>query len=155
MIKKLFIFVLLTAAVFPQSFQENNNRFMLGENYEGEGQFDKAKEIYEDLFNSQSDNVQFFEALNRVYIQLKEYDSSIQMIEDRIKKNQQDINLYGIIGNTYYLIGNEKKAFDVWDNALEKMPLNPLNYKTMANYAIQRRAFDKAIDILKKEEHCQ
>ncbi len=150
MIKKLFIFILLTAAAFPQTFQENNNRFMLGQNYEGEGQYDKAKGIYEDLYKSQPDNIEFFESLNRVYIQLKEYESSIQLIEDRIKKKQTDINLYGMLGNTYYLMGNEKKAFEVWDNALEKSNPNPLNYRTIANYAIQRRAFDKAIDILNK-----
>ena len=149
MIKKSYIFLLLVVCAYPQSF-DYNNRFMLGQNYEGEGQFDKAKGIYEDLYKSQPDNVQFFEGLNRVYIQLKEYESSIKIIEDRIKKNSSDINLYGMLGNTYYLAGNEKKAFDVWDSALEKLPPNPLNYKTLANYAIQRRAFEKAIDILKK-----
>ena len=150
MIKKLFIFLLLTISAYSQTIQDYNNRFMLGQNYEGEGQLTKAKEIYENLYSSQPGNVQFFEGLNRVYLQLKEYESSIKIIEDRIKKNPSDINLYGMLGNTYYLMGNEKKAFDVWDNALETLPPNPINYKTMANYAIQRRAFDKAIDILKK-----
>ncbi len=150
MIKKLFIFLLLTISAYSQTIQDYDNRFMLGQNYEGEGQLTKAKEIYENLYSSQPGNVQFFEGLNRVYLQLKEYESSIKIIEDRIKKNPSDINLYGMLGNTYYLMGNEKKAFDVWDNALETLPPNPINYKTMANYAIQRRAFDKAIDILKK-----
>ncbi len=150
MIKKLFIFILLASSAFPQTFQEINNRFLLGQNYEGEGQFDKAKEIFEDLYKSQPDNVQYFEALNNVYTQLKEYDSSIQLIEARINKNKYDMNLYGMLGSTYYLMGNEKKAFSVWDNALENSSPNPLNYRTIANYAIQRRAFDKAIDILNK-----
>ncbi len=150
MIKKLLVFILFTSAAFPQNLQGNNNRFLLGQNYEGAGQYDKAKEIFEDLYKSQPENLQYFDALNRVYTRLKEYDSSIQLIETRINKNKYDINLYGMLGSTYYLMGDEKKAFEVWDNALKNSSPNPLNYRTIANYAIERRAFDKAIDILKK-----
>ncbi len=151
MLKKLLIFLILfSALIFPQNVQDYNNRFMLAQNYEGAGEFVKAKSIYEDLYNSQPDNILFFEALNRIYTQLKEYDLSIKIIENRINNYQSDVNLYGLLGTSYYLKGEEKKAFEVWDNALIKLPPNPLNYKTLANYALQRRAFDKAIDILKK-----
>ncbi|OGU73854.1 MAG: hypothetical protein A2V93_08510 [Ignavibacteria bacterium RBG_16_34_14] len=124
------------------------NRFMLGQNLEQSGQFTKARQIFEELYRQQPSNFQFFDALNRVYIQLKEYDNSISIIEQRLNSNQQDINLYGLLGKTYYLKGDEKKAFETWDEALKKFPDNPTSYRTMANYAIERRAFEKAIEIL-------
>lgn len=123
---------------------------MLAQNFEQVGEFEKAKQIFEELYQQQPTNFQFFDALNRVYLQLKEYDKSITIIEQRLNSNQQDINLYGLLGKTYYLKGDEKKAFETWDEALRKFPGDPTNYRMIANYAIERRAFEKAIEYLNK-----
>ena len=140
MLKQIsFFLILFNVSVFSQ--QDIMNRFMLGQNYEQAGEFQKAKDIYEELFQKQSDNFQFFDALNRVYTQLKEYDKSISIIEQRLNTNPADINLYGLLGKTYYLKGDEQKAFETWDEAITKFPENPTSYRTIANYAIERRDF--------------
>ncbi len=144
----LIFFILLSISVFSQ--QDLMNRYMLGQNYEQAGEYQKAKDIFEDLYQQQQNNFQFFEALNRVYLQLKEYDKSISIIEQRLEKIPADINLFGLLGKTYYLMNNEQKAFETWDEAVMKFPENPTSYRTMANYAIERRAFDKAIEYLNK-----
>jgi tetratricopeptide (TPR) repeat protein len=149
MIKKLFpIFFLFLPVLFAQ--QDITNRYILGQSYEQAGDFERAKQIYEEIFKKMPANHQFFDALNRVYIQLKEYDNSIKIIEDRLKINDADVNLHGMLGKTYYLKDDEQKAFSVWENALIKYPNNPINYRTIANYAIERRAFDKAIEYLQE-----
>lgn len=144
----LLIIILLSLTVYSQ--QDIMNRFMLGKNFEQSGEFEKAKQIFEELYREQPVNFQYFDALNRVYIQLKEYDNSIKIIKDRLETNKADINLYGQLGKTYYLKGDESKAFDIWDEALKKFPDNQNNYRTIANYAIERRAFEKAIEYLKE-----
>ncbi|MGE5410701.1 MAG: tetratricopeptide repeat protein, partial [Clostridiales bacterium] len=126
------------------------NRFRLGQSYEQAGDYQKARSIYEDIYRQQPDNPQFFEALNRIYVQLKEYDASIGIIEHRLKALPQDINLLGMLGATYYLKGNEPKAYEIWDNAIKAFPDKPMVYRVIANYAIERRAFDKAVEILQK-----
>jgi len=147
MLKQIYLFlILLSLPVFSQ--QDIMNKFMLAQNFEQAGEFEKAKQLFEELYQRQPANFQFFDALNRVYVQLKEYDNSITIIEQRLNSNQQDINLYGLLGKTYYLKGDEKKAFETWDEALIRFPDNPTSYRTMANYAIERRAFDKAIEYL-------
>lgn len=125
---------------------------MLGQSYEQAGQYSKAKQIFEKLYNEQPSNYQFFQSLNDTYIQLKEYANSVKIINDRIKNGSPDINLYGMLGKTYYLQGNENKAFEVWDDATKKFPNSEVTYRVMANYALDRRAFDKAIEYLKKGE---
>ena len=125
---------------------------MQGQSYEQSGYPDKAKEIYEDLYKRNPSNLQYFNSLNRIYISLKQYDSSVKLLEQKLSSNPQDINLYGLLGSTYYLMGNETKAFSTWDDGLKNAPQSQLNYKVIANYAIERRDFEKAIDFLKERE---
>lgn len=145
-----FILFITTGVLYCQYPNDDNNRYLLGENYEQSGYPDKAKEIYEDLYRRNSSNPEYFNSLNRIYILLKQYDTSIKLLEQKLSINTQDINIYGLLGSTYYVMGNETKAFSVWDDGLNKLPQNQLYYRLMANYAIERRAFDKAIDFLKR-----
>ncbi len=126
------------------------NRFRLAQSYEQAGEFEKAKNIYEDLLKAEPDNFQFFDALNKIYVQQKEFDNSIIIIERRLKSNPQDINLKGLLGATYYQKGDEAKAFSIWDEALESAPQNIVNYRIIANYAIEERVFNKAIEYLSR-----
>ncbi len=145
----LIFFILIYTNLFSQ-WSDFQNRFLLGQNYEQTGDLKKAKEIYEQLYKNQPENYQIFISLNRIYIQLKEYESSVKLLEEKIQENPTNINLYGELGTTYYLMGNEGKAFTTWDNALKIVPQNENNYRVFANYAIQLRAFDKAIEYLQK-----
>ena len=144
MLKRLLLIVsLLSLPVYSQ--QDANNRFMLGTSFEQSGEYEKAKQIFEELYNGNPANYQYFDALNRVYLQLKDYDNSIRIIEERIKTSENDINLYGMLGKTFYIKGDENKAFNTWDQALQKVPANQNSYRVIANYAIELRTFDKAL----------
>ena len=72
------------------------------------------------------------------------------MIETEISIRPKDINLYGLLCSTYYLLGNEEKAYQVWDEPFTFLEPNPVFYRVIANYAIERRAFEKAIEIYTK-----
>jgi tetratricopeptide (TPR) repeat protein len=72
------------------------------------------------------------------------------LIETEIKNKPNDINLYGMLGSTYYLQGNEEKAYELWDKPFTFLEPNPVLYRVIANYAVERRAFERAIDIYSK-----
>jgi tetratricopeptide (TPR) repeat protein len=146
------LYIFTAGSLFCQYSNNENNRYLQAQSYEQAGYPDKAKDIYEELYNKNPSNFQYFNSLNRIYISLKQYESSAKILEQRLAINPQDINLYGLLGSTYYLMGNEAKAFSTWDNGLKNAPPNQLNYKVIANYAIDRRAFEKAIDYLKEGE---
>ena len=150
MLKTILIIALASFLVLAQQSSEFSTKYVLAQSYLQGGQYDKAEQIFEELYKTQPDNYQIFNGLNDSYVQQKKYDQSISLIESRIKIDPQNINLYGLLGSTYYLLGNDKKAFEVWDSSLDKVPNNGTAYRILANFAIERRAFDKAIEYLKK-----
>lgn len=151
MIKRITIIIFFSIQlVIAQSGGNQQNRFMLGQSYEQAGDLEKAKLIYEELYITDPANVQYFHSLNKVFLLLKDYSSSERILTDRIKISPYDITLYGMLGSTYHLMGDEGKAFKIWDDALNSMGNNSSIFRTIANYAIERRAFSKAIEIFKR-----
>jgi len=47
-------------------------------------------------------------------------------------------------------MGNEEKAYQVWDKPFSFLEPNPIFYRVIAAYAAERRAFDKAIDLFRR-----
>ena len=142
--------VLLTFSVLLANAQvrdEDYAKFALAENLERAGQYEDAINLFEELYLAEPSNIQYFNALHRVYLQLKNYAASIDLLEKRILEKPDDISIYGMLGSTYYIMGNEKKAYEVWDKALLRTPNNPVMYRVIANYAVERRAFEKAIEL--------
>ena len=149
-IYKIFVALLLLTVAIPAQTGDVNNRYLLASSFEMAGEFEKAKTLYEEVYKLQPNNQVFFQGLNRTYIALKLYKKSIALIEENLKKAPDDINLFGLLGSSYYLDGNEKTAYSYWDAAIKMQPNNESVYRIMANYALERRAFEKAIDILKQ-----
>jgi tetratricopeptide (TPR) repeat protein len=150
MILRIFITIVFSTAFL---FAQNNgllNKFALAESYEHSGDFEKASKIYEELYRRDPQNNLYFESLNRTHVQLKNYAASVNLIENQIAKNPSDINLYGLLGSTYSLMGNEEKAYQVWDEPFSFLEPNPIFYRVIAAYAVERRAFDKAIDLFRR-----
>jgi tetratricopeptide (TPR) repeat protein len=147
--KILFIiFGIAFCCAYPQT-DDLYNRFLLGNSYEQAGQYEKARQLYEDIYKTSPGNAQFFDALVRVDLQLKRYSEVNLLLDGKIKQNPGDINLYGLLGKSYYMEGNESKAFAVWDEGL-KYSTDDFAFRLIANYAIDRRAFNKAAEILKR-----
>ncbi|MEJ2103687.1 MAG: tetratricopeptide repeat protein, partial [Ignavibacteriaceae bacterium] len=71
-------------------------------------------------------------------------------LEERVKQNPADVSAYGMLGSAYYLMGNEEKAFEVWDEPFKSGKLNPSLYRIIAQYAVEQRAFEKAIEFYEK-----
>ncbi|MEW6196406.1 MAG: tetratricopeptide repeat protein [Bacteroidota bacterium] len=146
----LYIFFLMVFCVELTAQIDYNieNKFRLAQSYEQTGQFDKAESSYRELMNQQKWNYQFFDALNRILIKQKKYNESIQLLEDQIKQTPKDINLYGMLGSTYYMLDNIPSAYDSWERGIKTDPASFVVYRVIVNYAIENRLFDKAIEIL-------
>nr|MBP9580717.1 hypothetical protein [Ignavibacterium sp.] len=106
MIKKILPIVLFTFSLFAQQNPMDQNQFMLAQSYEQQGDFNKAVEIIETLNKKDPSNIQYFNKLNSLYLQLKKYDESAAIINSRINITPEDISLYGLLGATYYTAGD-------------------------------------------------
>ena len=121
MIKKILTIILFAFSLYAQQSPLDQNQFMLAESYEQRGDFAKAVEIIETLNKKDPTNIQYFNKLNSLYLQLKKYDESAALINSRIIITPQDISLYGLLGSTYYTAGDRTKAYQVWDDALKSL----------------------------------
>jgi len=124
-----------------------DQKLTLAQSYEQIGEHDSAAKLYEELYESDPSNFQYISALYRVYTQTKNYAALINILDDRVTKNPEDIEAYGMLGATYYMMGNEQKAIEVWNEAFQAKDVNPVFYRLIANYALDRRAFDVAIEL--------
>ena len=143
----IFLFCLIVTA---QAQQGNDQKLVMAQSYEQIGDFDAAAKLYEELYQLDPSNSQYIGALYRVYIQKKNYAAAIDILEKRIKQNPEDITSYGMLGSAYYLMGNEEKAFQSWEKPFQSKYVNPLFYRVIADYAVERRAFNKAIEFYER-----
>jgi tetratricopeptide (TPR) repeat protein len=150
MIKKILTIILFAFSLYAQQNPIDQNQFMLAQSYEQKGDLNKAVEIVEALNKKDPSNIQYFNKLNSLYLQLKKYDESVLLINSRIEIAPQDISLYGLLGSTYYTAGDQTKAYSVWDDATEKFKTNQMTFRIIANYAIEKRDFEKAIELLNR-----
>jgi tetratricopeptide (TPR) repeat protein len=88
--------------------------------------------------------------LNNVYLKLKNYDKSISFLSGRIKLRPNDVSLYGVLGSTYYINGNNEKAVETWDKGILVNKNSKINYTIISNSAIENRAFEIAIKYLEE-----
>ncbi|MCF8242558.1 MAG: tetratricopeptide repeat protein [Melioribacteraceae bacterium] len=150
---KNFVYILILISfgfISGQIDQLDQEKLKLAQKYEQAGQLEKAEEIYSGLLQKYPWNQQYIDNLNKVYLAQKNYQASIELLKRRLNNSPQDLNTYGLLGSTYYIMNKEDDAFRVWDEAIEKSKSQSVAYRVIANYAIRNRAFDKATDILEK-----
>jgi len=148
---KILLTYIVTLNILILQAQQNpfdTNQFMLAEAYEQQGNYSKAIEIVEQLYKNDSQNPNYFNKLINLYISSRNFESAIKLLEARINMFPQDPTNYGQLGSVYYMMGDYAKAKEVWEIPLKKADRNNFAFRIIANYAIERRAFETAIEIL-------
>lgn len=147
--KILMTYIIITVTLlFAQTDPFEANQYMLAENYEQAGNLSKAIEIIEQLYQKNPNNPNYFSKLYNLYLITKKYETAIRIVELHIAGNPDDPSLFGLLGSVYYLTGEIQTAKEKWEIPIKRNPENPFVYRLMANYAIERRAFEIAIEYL-------
>ncbi len=139
---------LLVIEIFPQT-PDDFNKFRLAQSYEAIGNYDKAFELYKELYFRYPSQYQFYESYYRILFQLKRYDEAVVLLKNRLKEQPKDFNLYGEIAVVYDRKGIKDSVEYFINQGINIDARNPVAYKFIANTLIQNRLFDKAIEILK------
>lgn len=147
---KILIFLILTACFLHAQPTDIMNKYLLAQSYEQSGDYERAKTLYEEVYRFDPNSLPFYEALNRIYTQVKNYDASILLIEGRMKQYPTEPMLHAQLGRTYFLMGNEGRAKQAWEQGIALHPSNPSNYKLFAAMATELRTFDIAIEFLNR-----
>jgi tetratricopeptide (TPR) repeat protein len=145
--KYLLFTIFLTVNCIAQISTDAGMKLSLAQSYEQAGDYENAADIYETLYLSDPQNIQYINSLYRVYTQIKNYAALVDVLEKRITDAPDDLSSYGMLGSTYHRMGNEPKANETWEFPLKNETENALNFRLIADYVLERRAFEKAIDI--------
>ncbi|KUO59576.1 hypothetical protein APF79_05365 [bacterium BRH_c32] len=147
-----YILVLLfsSSLLFSQNDLNQENKFRLAESFENAGQLEKAESLYLELVNSNPGNPLYFDSYNKILVRQKKYEPAIKIIRERLNKTPQDINMYGMLGSIYYYMDSTSRGNEIWEEAIKKNNNSLVAFRVIANYAIENRNFDKAIEFLKR-----
>ncbi len=150
MTRKIFLILLFASGLFFSQVRDNSDQLLhLAQSYEQAGQYKKANEIFEKLYRQNPKRYAYFNGYVRTLTALKKYDEVVAICNKKINEKPNDITNYGILGSVYFLKGENEKAEKVWLDAL-KINSGSNTYRTIANYAIQVRDLEFAIDLLKE-----
>lgn len=138
--------------IFPNnSIAQTNddwNRFRLAQSYESLGNYDKAFELYRELYLRFPTQFQFYDAYYRMLTQLKKYDEAIELVKNRLNQTPNDFSLYGELAVLYDRKGLKDSMNYYLDLGINYDSRNPMSYKIIANVLIQNRMFEQANYIL-------
>ena len=114
------------------------------------GDFEEAEKIYAKIYDEQPKNYQFYNFYYNVLMNQKKYDDALNLVNTQLKVSPKHINVHGDLGTVFFQLGKEEKANEVWNNALSINPNNAFAYRTIADYLIDNRIIERAIEVLKK-----
>lgn len=149
--KKILILILalITTNLYSQT-QDDWNKFRLAQSYESLGNYDKAFELYRELYFQFPSQFQFYDAYYRILTQLKRYDEAIELLKKRLNANPNDFNTYAEIAVLYERKGIKDSVDYYIREGIRRDPKNPMSYKFISNVLIQNRMFDYANYVLEE-----
>ena len=143
-----FLFLLPLAAVSQQ--QASDVKLRLAQSYERGGNFETATKLYEELYGKDSGNYLVFDALRRMYTQLKRYDTAATLIRRRLVLTPSDVGLWAQLGTVYVRLSDDRKAAEAWERAIAVDLANEFTYRTVADQMVENRMFDRAIALYRR-----
>lgn len=127
------------------SQEQSQNILRLAQAFEQQQEYERALQLYSDLFVKDTANYVYFDALRRMYVQLKRYDEAIVLSVRRLRSTPLDFTLQSNIGSLFSMAGKEQKADSVWNMVLHSANKNQMIFRAVANEQANLRLFDRAI----------
>ncbi|PID63141.1 MAG: hypothetical protein CR986_00285 [Ignavibacteriae bacterium] len=144
------LYLTLTINIFAQSNVSDDNQLKLAKFFETQNNYAEAEKIYSKLYKKNPKDFNFYSSYYNSLISQKKYDAAKTLVNKQLKTSTNKINIICDLGEVYYLTGDEKKANEIWDSALEIDSNDPFSYKIVSEYLIKHRNIDRAIITLQK-----
>lgn len=143
MMRKVLLSILfLSIRFFAQAQEVDANLAM---QYFNEGEYEKASQLYEKLWEKQPWTDTYFDKLIDCYVALVQLDKAEKIIQKEIKKKPKDLNLLVNLGDIYAKKGNMNAAKEQYDKAIEKMPAEMFYITKVAQTFSNENKYDYAI----------
>ena len=113
-----FVFLLLLLA-----FAGFGQKAKLAQQYYGDGEYEKAATIYQQLYEK-GNNDYYFNRLVECYLAMESYDDCESLIKKQIKKRSNAPQLYVELGNLYDQQQRPELADEQYEKAIKKLKSN-------------------------------
>lgn len=132
------------------SVAQINAEFQIANRLYQQQRYEEALPFFERINRQDPNMFLFFDRLIDCHIQLKQYDTAIELAENNISDqiNVPQVNV--LLGELYFLKDDTTKAFDIWNSNLQRYPNQLQLYMNTANAMMDRRAYLKAIEVYRR-----
>jgi tetratricopeptide (TPR) repeat protein len=125
-------------------------RYQLAESYLRGGQYPRAITLLEDLYADSPNTYLFYEKLKEAYEGVKRYDDALALVEGRLARHPNALDVRAERGRLLFLRGDEAGAHAAWDAVLAQQPIGLNTFLTVYRVLTQVRLYDRAIAVLEQ-----
>jgi len=146
--------ILLLLFIFSLSYigVQAQQKYRLAVQYYNSGEYEKAADIYQSLYNENPNNKSYFNWYIQCLLDLKSYDVAAKIIQSELKKTPSDVSLLVTYGNLLERQGYADKAKIEYRKAIDKLDPDPTNISNLANSFANLAKYDLAIETYLKGE---
>ncbi len=128
---------------YTNSSAQNTDE-QLAQQYFEKGEFDKASDIYQKLFNS-NPNSEYYDGYTSCLLELKDFKTAEKFIKKQIKRNPDNLTLIVDLGTVYKKQGDEEKAKKEYERAIDNLSQNQDQILDLAACFRAKKELDYAI----------
>ena len=124
----------------------------LADQYYLDGEYEKAAELYHDLYVGANQNDYYFSKYIECLLALGEFERSEDIINSRIRENPGRVSLYVTLGNVLERQNKYEEAEEVYAHAIENLPADVGEIAKLGNGFLLQTKYDLAIEAFEKGE---
>lgn len=144
-----YIFYLLFIIVPTFAFAQKNVDEALAQDFLRNGEYQKAADLYEEVFNSTGTESSFNNLISCL-LKLKQFDKAEKIASKQVKRNQNILRYQIDLGNIYKQSGNSNKAKDTFGKVINEIAPDMLSITDVGQKFYSIAEFDYAIAAFKK-----
>ncbi len=141
----LLIFLVFT--IGGTAVAQQSSQLKMANLFKRSGKYEQALELYLQVYHSGKVTPILVRNIQDCYESLKRYDEMITFFKKLIARFPTNIEYRIKLGRAYFLAGQRQKAFELWDQLLEKHKKNVYLYRSLGANLIDLRLFDRAIRV--------
>ena len=145
--KKLFLFFVFAFCLLRFAFAQPGRDETLANSYSQNGEFDKAVELYQGLWEKSNYDIKFYLPLYKCLLTLKKFDDLEKVVKKELKKNDNAPQYLIDLGYMYSQIPNAEKAKEQFDKALKELKPNEVSVRSLANAFETYHLYDYVITV--------
>lgn len=142
----LFFFILSVSVVVAQAGRDE----VLAKSYMQNGEFDKAAELYQDLWEKNNYDNKFYAPLYKCLITLKKFDDLEKVVKKQVRKFDGVAQYVVDLGYLYAQIPDLNKSKGQYDKALKELKPNEIAIRSLATAFESYRLYDYVIAVYDK-----